>query len=292
MGVGDWKPVFISESLAVSRMPPYWAVEGIEFDTVVSLATPYEHSFYGYDPRLLEALGKRFHWFSIPEYNAPKLSTLVLLVSTVEEEIGKGLRVLVHSRRGCGRLAVFTASWVMRTRLEGFSASLAETGRLLSCNIETRPQRGVLKAFNTLLRLKGGVERLRSAKAEWSEEIEATTEYALLLAYELYWLVEPPSVFAELETSALWRLGRAFYEAFGYRVADVDTVSRKPLRLEVHIWVPRETHPMYFSQLRGGSGDALALELSEELRSATGIEDVEVVVKNYEATRVPFVAST
>ncbi len=287
----EWKPVFIEEKLAVAGMPPYWVEEwAVGFNTVFSLATPYEHSMYGYDPRVLEALGKRFYWFSIPEYNAPKLVSLAKLVKSVEESIAGGV-VLVHSRRGCGRLAVFTASWLMKRAGEAFSPALAQASRLRGCGVETAPQLGVLKAFNTACR-GNVVEEIAGFKGSIEEREEATMEYSFMLLYELYGIVEvtPKEVMSDVgrgETGIV-ALAEALYDAYGYSVADIRLLSRSPIVLDVTVWVPRETHPGFIAGREPKRNRGVERELLRVVKSVLGY-DASLSVNLVPADKIPLV---
>ncbi len=240
------KPVRIYRSLYASPMPRPWEIEEVveEFDAIVSLATPVEHAWEGYDPRTLPK-GLRFYWLPVPPYNAPYVNRLAETVGRILDWLNRGLRVLIHSWRGCARTAMVASAVVAVDRGSSYLEALSEVSARLGCGVETLVQVQAVRGLRACLRLGLALEDV----AELHDRLAAVCEYAATLASELSaytgidWTKLSKTVSgggAEGLEGDVASVAGLLASKLDYTVVWINAGSRG-LRLDV--WVPRGMHP-------------------------------------------------
>ncbi|ABM80239.1 protein-tyrosine phosphatase family protein [Hyperthermus butylicus] len=257
--------------LAVSGMPCQDDVPRIAsvFRTVVSLSTPIEHSSgLAYDPRSLRGLVERLVWLPVGEYNAPRLGELVEAVERAVEP------VLVHCYRGCGRSSVYAAAWLVARTGARLPEALTGVSSATGCNVETRPQHAVLRAFDTLYQLRDRPERLG-----------AREEYALLLYRELRPRLNSTSPFSP----ELMEAAGLLEERTGYNIADIEArLARDSIELRVTCWVERGAHPAAARSWGCRLSENDVTSLARILGRLVGVDKIRVKVVSLEPERVPW----
>ncbi len=282
------KPVKAVEGLYVSAMPRPWQLGELErFDLVVSLATPIEHAWGGYDPRLL---GEKLVWTPVPEYNAPPLNELAYMVSRVEAVLRRGGRVLVHDRNGCAR-AVMAVAAILAARGKPYTLAVAEASNSVGCRLDTASQlqavRGLSYALKAGLKLED-LSRLDDAQA-------ARVEYAVTLGFELtpygdanvVTMVKGECLEASVEGLASCIVDELAKE-LDYAVAwiGVTRIHEAELVLRIVAWIPRKAHPQVVRRPARAEIDAIKrfwLMIAKRL----GYERATVELKTFEPVNPP-----
>lgn len=294
------KPVFIDNNVAFSGMPAPWQLDDIarSFTAIVSLATPAEHSWEGYDPRILRSYGLSFFWLSTAMYNAPTLIQLLSGLVWIARHVEAGGRILVHSYRGCGRAVLAAAAWLIYWHRASLTEAISRASMLLSCSLESMPQKSILASINMLRRIPGSdtlIPQLAGLGHSVTEEDEAALDYALVASHQL--VAYNNSIIAEAEKAAralagddegvLFRATRRVARVLDYRIAGMKAILRdKVLRVKIIIWIPRRMHPAYARRLKYHGGDELDY-LAKVMASLVNAGSWTTEVENYDPDNIP-----
>ncbi len=289
-------------------MPKPWEIASITsfFSYVVSLATPSEHAGMGYDPRSLVSMGGvEFLWKPIPRFNALTLGELARLITFIEDAVGKG-RVLIHSLRGCGRVAMVTASYLVHTGLS-LPEAITDTSRAAGCGLESKPQFMAVRGYTASLRF--GFKDLLSRL----DRVESmVVEYTTVLAMELspYTSISSEIVHSGINETlklmnrsllndkavandnGLGMLVAAIISEMGYSVVELKARLRPNPTLYIEAWIERETHPQRAHTPTPNIGHILgAWRRLVDLMKLGDPDKAKIELKTYEPFKPPILQS-
>jgi hypothetical protein len=281
------KPVVkVAERVYVGPMPKPWEVAELlsEYEAVVSLSTPTEHSWMGYDPRSVSS-HVRFHWLAVPEYNAPPLNEVASALTKVVSWARQGLKVYIHERVIGGRLVTFVASLLIALRGISYVEALAEAARLLGASPDSRAQVQLLRGLAGCLRLGLDLNTLASLDLASS----ARVEYAATLVFELtpYVDLDGRSVLSTIlqrkHVDGVEALAAKVVEAASSKLDYSITwlrVGRREgkLLLGIQVWIPRGMHPRSALRYRVTEVEAVKRSWVEFCSSLKAEGEVELEV--------------
>ena len=161
--------------LAVSSMPSQKDIEYIytTFKTVVILT---ENQELGYNPKEIEERGVNVIKFPIPDFDAPTLLKLHLLV----EEISSCRKpVLIHCSGGLGRSPTVAAAYIMLNKSLSADDVLNRLRKINRRFVETNQQERVLKLYDRLLRFlpRDSLNKILSIAKEYKYNGEGDLEH-------------------------------------------------------------------------------------------------------------------
>ncbi len=273
------RPVELAEGVYGGPMPRPWELEELvtRFDAVLSLSTPIEHAWMGYHPGALKGRVE-FYWLPTPDYNAPPLNAAAAALARVLDWVRRGMRVYVHDRSGCGRLAMFCAALTAALRGASYVEAVATAAARVGCGLDSRAQLQLVRGLAACLRLGLGLGELAALDGRGA----AVTEYGCTLTMELEPYAGPRLRRDRGPPAELARLAAAIAEEADYAVTWLAvSVGGGRARLRIQVWVPRGAHPRAARGYRPRLDRRALLEAWGEVAGELGLGapsvDVELV---------------